>query len=108
MPHYKKLAEARAYIQAHFRQDVNVAMLAEQFGLSASYFRKLFKEAYGMAPMQYITALRINTAQDLILSGEVNITEAALLSGFDDIYYFSTLFKKQTGLSPSRYLKAHR
>ena len=82
--------------------------LAERMGFSASYFRKLFKEAYGMAPMQYIVSLRISNAQDLLLSGEVNITEAASLSGFEDIYYFSTLFKKQIGLSPSQYIKQHR
>lgn len=107
-PHYKKLEDARTYIQANFRGDIHVETLAERMGFSSSYFRKLFKEAYGMAPMQYIISLRIHTAQDLLLSGEVNITEAASLAGFDDIYYFSTLFKKQTGLSPSRYMKQHR
>lgn len=107
VPHLKKLESARTYIQANFKHEICVEDLAERLGLSASYFRRLFKEAYGMAPKQYITDLRISTARDLLLSGEVNITEAAQLSGFDDIYYFSTLFKKQTGFSPTQYIKVN-
>lgn len=108
VPHLKKLESARTYIQANFKHEIQVEILAERLGLSPSYFRKLFKDAYGIAPMQYITNLRINTAKDLLLSGEVNVTEASRLSGFDDIYYFSTLFKKQTGMSPTQYIKANR
>lgn len=106
--HLKKLESARTYIQANFKHDIQIEVLSKRLGLSPSYFRKLFKDAYGIAPMQYITNLRINTAKDLLLSGEVNVTEASHLSGFDDIYYFSTLFKKQTGVSPTEYVKANR
>ena len=105
LPHVQELEAARQYIQANFRQEITIEDLSRSAGLSISHFRKLFKDTYGSAPMQYITALRINTAKDLLLSGSANITEAAALSGFHDIYYFSTLFKKKTGLSPSAYLK---
>ena len=49
--------------------------------------------------------LRIENARDLLLSGEVNVTEAAQLSGFDDIYYFSTAFKRKTGFAPTKLLR---
>ncbi len=52
-----------------------------------------------------IINLRIENARDLLLSGEVNVTEAAELSGFEDIYYFSTLFKKKTGTTPTQLLR---
>lgn len=100
VPHLRRLEAARTYIQANFKQEINVEELASRLDLSISYFRKLFKEAYGISPMQYIISLRINSARDLLLSGDVNVTEAARLSGFDDIYYFSKLFKKNTGVSP--------
>ena len=108
VPHQKKLESARTYMQASFRDEIQIEALAERLGFSPSYFRKLFKDAYGIAPMQYITNLRIGTAKDLLLSGELNVTEAARLSGFDDIYYFSTLFKKQMGYSPTQFIKANR
>ena len=102
VPHIKKLEKTRKYIQENFRNDVSVEGLAASIDMSVSYFRQLFHQAYGCSPMQYIMNLRIENARDLLLSGEVNVTEAAALSGFDDIYYFSTLFKRKTGYTPSQ------
>lgn len=101
VPHIKKLEKARNTIQENFRQELSVEELAKSIDMSVSYFRRLFHEAYGCSPMQYIINLRIENARDLLLSGEVNVTEAAHLSGFEDIYYFSTLFKRKTGITPT-------
>ena len=105
VPHIKKLEKARNTIQENFRQELSVEELAESIDMSVSYFRRLFHEAYGCSPMQYIINLRIENARDLLLSGEVNVTEAARLSGFEDIYYFSTLFKRKTGSTPTGLLR---
>lgn len=103
--HAEKLEASRTYIQANYRNKISIDSLAQRIGLSVSYFRKIFTEAYGQSPQKYIISLRINTAYDLLKSGEVNVSEAASLSGFDDIYYFSTLFKKHIGISPSGILR---
>ena len=105
VPHIKKLEYARSLIQENFRKELSVEALANTVDMSISYFRRLFHNVYGYSPMQYITNLRIEHARDLLLSGEVNVTEAAHLSGFDDIYYFSRLFKAKTGVSPSKLQK---
>ena len=105
IPHIKKLEKARTVIQENFRYDLSVEKLAESIDMSYSNFRRLFHEAYGYSPMQYIMHLRIENARDLLLSGEVNVTEAARLSGFDDIFYFSRVFKNKTGISPSKLIK---
>lgn len=104
-PHTKKLEYARSVIQQNFKNEISVEELAKSLDMSVSYFRRLFHKVYGYSPMQYIMNLRIENARDLLLSGEVNVTEAAHLSGFDDIYYFSRLFKAKTGVSPSKLQK---
>ena len=101
----EQLEHARRVMQEHFREDLSVESLAESADMSIAYFRRLFVKAYGISPMQYLMNLRIEHARDLLLSGEVNVTEAALLSGFDDIYYFSKVFKTKTGRTPSDLIK---
>lgn len=102
IPNIEKIKKTRLIIQENFRFNISIEELAKSIGMSVSYFRRLFHKVYGYSPMQYIMNLRIEYARDLLLSGEVNVTEAARLSGFDDIYYFSRLFKEKTGTSPSR------
>ena len=47
--------------------------------------------------------LRIAYARDLLGSGEYSVTDAAMLSGFNDAAYFSREFKKEVGVSPKEY-----
>ena len=108
VPHIKKLESAREYIQSHYKERISISDLATRLDFSVSYFRKLYKEAFGSSPMQYVTELRLAMAKDMLLSGELSVGEIAYFCGFDDIYYFSTIFKKHFGFSPSRLSKGGR
>lgn len=75
-------------------------------GYSADHLRRLFKKEMGMTPNDYLTHLRIDHARRLLAlsdHGGYTIKQIALMSGFQDPYYFSRLFKKMTGSSPSEY-----
>jgi AraC-like DNA-binding protein len=54
--------------------------------------------------LKYINRMKINDAENILLSGEFTVHEAAYKCGFEDIYYFSKLFKKIKGFPPSRIL----
>ena len=103
--HYNKIEEAKLYIQDHLTDSVTVKQLAAIAEMSESYFRKIFREINGMSATQYMIYLRINKAKDLLASGTVNVTETALLCGFNDVFYFSILFKKNVGITPSEFMK---
>ncbi|MEF3307054.1 helix-turn-helix transcriptional regulator [Paenibacillus sp. GYB003] len=103
--HYNAIEQTTNHILAHYTDHFSIAELARQTGLSPSHFRLLFKKITGMTAVQYQNHIRINKAKDLLMSGECNVTEAALSVGFQDIYYFSRLFKQLTGESPSRYIR---
>ena len=83
--------------------DLAVADLAAAAEMSEVYLRRLFKAVCGVSPNEYIINLRLNRAKELLRSGACNVSEAATLSGFGDVYHFSRLFKRETGVSPSEY-----
>ena len=72
--------------------------------MSEVYFRKLFKEEYGVSPQKYIIDLRIQNAVGLISTGYYSLKEVAYMSGYSDYKYFSVEFKKKMGISPSEYI----
>jgi AraC-like DNA-binding protein len=66
------------------------------------YFGNLFKQQVGMSFRQYLTSIRLNQAENLLLSGEYRVGEVADLCGFSDAFYFSKVYRKEKGISPSK------
>lgn len=80
----------------------------EGISKSPAYLRKLFKREIGNTPTEYLIEKRLDYAKVLISNTPVtlhSISSIALLSGFNDPYYFSRLFRKKTGKSPSEWRK---
>ena len=90
------------YITQHYTEKLTVDDLARQVCLNPVYLGILFKENTGLSVKKYINQIKINHAENLLLSGEFTITEIALRCGFEDIYYFSKLFKSMRGYPPSQ------
>lgn len=69
------------------------------------YFRKLYKDLYGISPIRAIMNLRIDKAKALLDSGYFSVKKIAGKCGFENEKYFSTLFKRETGFTPAQYRK---
>ncbi|MCR4646065.1 MAG: AraC family transcriptional regulator [Oscillospiraceae bacterium] len=100
-----KLAPALACIEANFREDLTVAELAAMSHYSERQFLRLFREATGCLPLQYITRLRLQAACTLLKNSDMTVTEIALHCGYADSSYFSRLFQREYGISPRNYRK---
>lgn len=101
-----KIESSVKYIHRHYRDsDLSINKIAEKSYISEVYFRKLFKEEYGISPQKYIINLRIEYAVNLLSAGYFSLKEVALLSGYSDYKYFSVQFKKIIGQSPNEYIK---
>lgn len=95
------------YLQTNLAEPINHQTLSELFGLVPSYLSRLFREYKGASPSDYLTALRMEKARELLQSQpELHAKEIAALVGYSDPLYFSKIFKKYTGLSPSEYRKS--
>ncbi|MBE6680083.1 MAG: helix-turn-helix transcriptional regulator [Ruminococcaceae bacterium] len=98
------------YLQNHFSDaGLTNKVLAEKSMISEIYFRKLFKENFGVSPKQYIQELRILKAKNL-LKGNLcaTVSEVAEEIGFSNVYQFSAAFKKATGYTPTDFIKSFK
>jgi AraC-like DNA-binding protein len=85
------------------RVQVTPAQLASHLGLSADYFARLFRKAYGIPPRAWIVRERIKMAAVRLLESHLNVGEVAEEFGYRDIFFFSRQFKQVTGQSPKDY-----
>lgn len=100
-----KIQNSVDYILANYKNhDLQINEVAKKSFMSEVYFRRIFKEEYGISPQKYIINLRIQYAAGLISSGYYSLREIAYMSGYNDYKYFSVEFKKAKGVSPSEYL----
>ena len=106
---HSKIQPSVDHLLQHYKEsDLSIKELADKSFMSEVYFRKLFKEEYGVSPQKYIIGLRIQNAVGLIGAGYYSLKEVADLSGYNDYKYFSVEFKKIMGVSPSEYLYNYR
>ena len=95
------IAKALEYINIHYVEPITVEEISKHAGFSKYYFCRSFKKATGMTLISYINSLRCTNAKRLIQSGQHNIGESAVMSGFNNLSYFSRIYKKHIGHTPS-------
>ena len=94
------MQEARAYLEAHYREALTVPLLAARFGYHPNYFIKRFRAEIGKTPGAFLIGLRLAQARTLLIHSELTVGEIAREVGFLDALYFSRAFRKEEGLSP--------
>ena len=91
------------YIQDHYREQVSLDFLAEQFNYSSRHLSMQFKRKTGHSPIDYLIQTRLTKARSLLARSDATMSEIAAEVGYSDVYYFSRIFKKHVGLSPTLY-----
>ena len=101
----RRIRTAKETMDTRFAEPLTVAALAREAGISDVLFRKEFKQHYGVSPLGYLKAVRIENAKQLLRSGYYTVTDVALECGFESISYFSYEFKRATGDTPTAYVR---
>lgn len=97
------IRKALRFIADNYSQHLDVPAVAEQVGLSPSYFSVLFREIVGVNFRDYLNRYRVEESKRLLLSSEYDLANIAVAMGFPDQSYYSKVFKKVTGLTPGKY-----
>ncbi|GLQ33337.1 GlxA family transcriptional regulator [Litoribrevibacter albus] len=84
-------------------RSASVVSLAEGVHLSERQFKRRFKQATGLSPLEYLQAVRIEHAKRALAHSQTGIEQVALSVGYEDVRFFRKLFKRQVGVSPSEF-----
>ncbi|HUB08579.1 MAG TPA: AraC family transcriptional regulator [Myxococcales bacterium] len=101
------VARIRAYLHDHLAENVSLAELALEAGLSRFHVLRVFKRATGSSPHEYQLLVRICAAMSRLERGERPAEVAATL-GFADQSHFGRHFRRIARVAPSEFAKAVR
>jgi AraC-like DNA-binding protein len=77
--------------------------ISKKLNYDYTYLSNLFSEVKGITIQQFIIIHKIERVKELLLYGELNLTEISYLMQYSSVAHLSNQFKKVTGLSPSYY-----
>ena len=96
-----RIARAVMWLREHYREPLQVEVLAQTVNMAPSTFYRHFREITLLSPLQYQKQLRLHEAQRLILVEKQYVSTAALAVGYENIKQFSREYKRFFGEPPS-------
>jgi AraC family transcriptional regulator len=100
-----RLRKVEDYVRENLAEEISVERLAELVQLSPFHFSRVFKQATGMTPLQFVTRERITYAQQLIRETSRSLIEIALEVGYTSPSSFTKVFRRVTGVTPMEFRK---
>lgn len=92
---------AKEIIMKPGNEYLSIGEISEILMMSQSNLDYYFKKEFGMSPKKFQNHVKIERAKDLLRDN--NVTEVAMMLGFDNISHFIRLFKMVYGVTPKRY-----
>ena len=102
----QKIRQGVQYIQQHFREPLNMAVVSNHVSMNYSLFSLLFKQYTGGNFVSYLQKLRIDEAKRLLETTDRRVNEIGRSVGFSDEKHFLKVFKSAVGMSPTEYRKS--
>lgn len=104
----RRIQHIAEYVMAHYIHEITLDEISKEVGMNRSAFCSYFKKHKGMTFFQFVMNYRLNTARELLLSTDRQVSDICFSVGFNDIPHFVRTFSKTFGESPAKYRKSHR
>jgi AraC-like DNA-binding protein len=97
----------KQFIETLYFEPLTVSGIASRMGISTRYLNSIFKEQYQLTPMQYLTEVRMQHAQKLLIESDKEIVTICFEVGYETLSTFYRTFKKTVNMSPNQYRQLH-
>lgn len=91
------------FIHIKYSEPIHMDDIAHACGLERSYMTRMFKNATGHTPQEYLMSYRMKKACYMLKNESISIQNIAYTIGYSDSFTFSKAFKRYTGHSPNKY-----
>lgn len=95
------------FINDNYAEIKGVEQAADHFYINKCYLCRVFKKVTGLSFITYLNNVRLGHAAELLISSNKEISEVAILCGFNSTAYFCNVFKDEFGITPREYRVAN-
>ncbi|MCP4846502.1 MAG: helix-turn-helix transcriptional regulator [Verrucomicrobiaceae bacterium] len=99
----ERVEKAKEYLSLNYAEAMSLQELSKATNCSQHYISRLFSKETGMTLSRYLRAVRIKKAGELLETGKMNVTEAALEVGYQSLSHFARAFREEKGINPSHF-----
>ena len=103
----RRMQQISAYLMAHYVHTISLDEIAAEVGMNRSAFCSYFKRCKGMTFSEFVTRYRLNTACELLVHSQKQVSEICYAVGFNDVPHFNRIFRKMKHMSPREYRNNH-
>jgi AraC-like DNA-binding protein len=101
----ERLKPAIDFMDANFRSNPPLAIVARQARMAPNYFHRRFKREMAVTPFDYMESRRLDEARRLLGDARLSVKEVADLTGYENPLHFSRVFRRHFGQPPSAFRK---
>ena len=101
--HYRRIAAAIDYIQAHFKEQPSLETIASAVHLSPSYLQRLFTLWAGVSPKKFTQYLTVEYAKSVLAKQPVALDDVAHQAGLSGTGRLHDLFVSLEGMTPGEF-----
>ncbi|WP_439407389.1 helix-turn-helix domain-containing protein [Bradyrhizobium sp. DASA03076] len=102
------MRRVREYVEVHLAETIDLSMLAGVAGLSVHHFARQFKQSAGLTPHAYLTQMRVERAQEMLIRTDLPLAEIAFAVGFFDQGHLARHFRHLLGKTPREFRWSER
>jgi transcriptional regulator GlxA family with amidase domain len=97
------IGNCQAWIVENYKVEQPVTHMIQLSGLAPRSFTRRFRAATGYQPMDYVQAMRVEEAKQLLETSSKPVEQIGHEVGYEDPASFRRLFRRTTGLTPREY-----
>lgn len=100
---FERIAQAIAYLKAHFKEQPSLDTVAEQVHLSPHHFQRMFTDWAGVSPKKFLQYLSTSYAKKLLKEDQFTLAETTHRTGLSGTGRLHDLFVNIEGMTPAEY-----
>jgi AraC-like DNA-binding protein len=102
------MREAAVRLRERAGENFSMTEISGALGLGPVQFTRRFRVAYGRNPIEFLTQIRLERAQKMLIETDAALDDIAFECGWASGAYLSHVFKKQLHITPGLFRKRHR